>query len=681
MLPAARRPYKDPPQRHDIGQMVVLCPFCGAYHWMAEKVTNSTMDRPEFTTCCQRGHVRLPLLPPPPPFLRGILESDDPEGKEFRSNIRQYNMALAFTSLGVREDRLVNRRGGWVFRVQGELCHLIGSLRAGEGDHPSYAQLYIYDAQLALAQRMNRNDNLSPNTMASLQDMLLEHHRYSDKFKHAHETLLDYRDVPDASIRLRVMPGQDQRRYNLPMSDEVAVILPGDGTAPERRDIVLCSRHDAHSLARINDGHPAYSPLHYVLLFPHGDHGWHRDLYHLPLPGSNPLPHWNPPRVTQTQYSSFRLHTRNNEYATIHRSGRLFQQYVVDMWASADQTRLAFLRFNQGRLRATLYSGLEDWLKADEIGNPQDLGQRVVLPSSYIGGPRHLQQRYQDAMAIARFFRRIDLFITMTANPNWVEIARELFPGQTSYDRPDLVARVFKLKKQELLDDIYKRNIFGQAPAYVYVIEFQKRGLPHVHLLVILDENSRLRTPADINSCISAQWPDPVTQPSLFETVKTTMVHGPCGNFNPSAPCMQNGKCSKGYPKPFQDITHTTEDGYPLYARPDDGRSFPIAVSGVGPVQVDNRWIVPYNPYISAKFHCHTNVESVATFRTVKYCFKYIHKGPDRATLEYEHDEIKQYIDGRYIGAPEGIWRILHFDVHKQVPSIERLQVRAASVI
>lgn len=80
-------------------------------------------------------------------------------------------------------------------------------------------------------------------------------------------------------------------------------------------------------------------------------------------------------------------------------------------------------------------------------------------------------------------------------------------------------------------------------------------------------------------------------------------------------------------------------------------------VSDSGTVQVDNCWIVPYNPYISAKFHSHINIESVATFWTVKYCFKYIHKGPDRATFEYEHGEIKQYIDGRYIGAPEGIWR------------------------
>ena len=57
------------------------------------------------------------------------------------------------------------------------------------------------------------------------------------------------------------------------------------------------------------------------------------------------------------------------------------------MRASADQTRLAFLRYNQDKLRATLYSGLEDWLTVDDIGNPQELGMRTVLPLSYIGGP------------------------------------------------------------------------------------------------------------------------------------------------------------------------------------------------------------------------------------------------------------------------------------------------------
>ena len=245
-------------------------------------------------------------------------------------------MALSFTSLGVTEDRKVNCRGGWVFRVQGELCHLIGSLHAEHGHPPSYAQLYIFDASLALAQRMNRNDNLSSHTMETLQTMLLHSHPYANQFKHAFELLEQYPDEADASVRLRVMPGHDQRQYNLPNSDEIAVVLPGDSTAPDRWDIVLHHHSDNQSLTRIDDSHPAYSPLHYVLLFPNGDLGWHRDLHHRLVPGSVPKPGWNAPHISQTQYSSFHLHMRTNEFSTIHRSGRLFQQYIVDMWASAD---------------------------------------------------------------------------------------------------------------------------------------------------------------------------------------------------------------------------------------------------------------------------------------------------------------------------------------------------------
>lgn len=188
--------------------MDVRCSFCRAHHWAAEKVVNSPVQRPEFTSCCQRGHVSLRLLPPPPPFLCGLIENNDDDSKEFRTNIRQYNMALAFTSLGVTEDKAVNRRAGWVFRIQGELSHLIGSLRPSQGETPSYAQLYIYDAHLALAQRMNHNDNLRSTTMHSLQVMLLEHHQYSRQFKHVYEILRQYPNTSDANIRLRVMPGQ-----------------------------------------------------------------------------------------------------------------------------------------------------------------------------------------------------------------------------------------------------------------------------------------------------------------------------------------------------------------------------------------------------------------------------------------------------------------------------------------
>jgi helitron helicase-like protein len=159
------------------------------------------------------------------------------------------------------------------------------------------------------------------------------------------------------------------------------------------------------------------------------------------------------------------------------------------MWASADQTQLSYLQSNQGSpgqsrgdsitsrvakgfrrslqkrkrwLRATLYSGLEDLIRSDETSDTNGLGKRTILPSSYIGGPRDLHQRYQDAMALARFFCNVDLFITMTMNPEWDEIRQKLFPGQTSYDCPDLVARVFKLKScATSLLDVVKHNVFG----------------------------------------------------------------------------------------------------------------------------------------------------------------------------------------------------------------------------
>ena len=79
----------------------------------------------------------------------------------------------------------------------------------------------------------------------------------------------------------------------------------------------------------------------------------------------------------------------------------------------------------------------------------------------------------------------------MTCNPHWSEIQDALGTGEKAEDRPDMVARVFNLKKDQLLEDINKKGIFGPMAAYCWVIEWQKRGLPHMHLLVILKNNHR----------------------------------------------------------------------------------------------------------------------------------------------------------------------------------------------
>ena len=99
-----------------------------------------------------------------------------------------------------------------------------------------------------------------------------------------------------------------------------------------------------------------------------------------------------------------------------------------------------------------------------------------------------MRQRYHDAMAIVVKKGKPDLFITFTCNPNWPEIKDNLYPSQQSHDRPDIVARVFKIYLEEMLKDIIDRRLFGKVLGWVYTIEFQKRGLPHAHMLFILDK-------------------------------------------------------------------------------------------------------------------------------------------------------------------------------------------------
>jgi len=105
----------------------------------------------------------------------------------------------------------------------------------------------------------------------------------------------------------------------------------------------------------------------------------------------------------------------------------------------------------------------------------------------------------------------------------------------------------------------------------MYSIEFQKRGLPHAHLLIFLHPSSKYPTPVDIDKVISAEIPCAQKDPQLYHCVTEHMIHGPCGIANNSSPCMKNGSCSRFYPKNFQSATTISEDGFPYYRRRNNG--------------------------------------------------------------------------------------------------------------
>ena len=127
----------------------------------------------------------------------------------------------------------------------------------------------------------------------------------------------------------------------------------------------------------------------------------------------------------------------------------------------------------------------------------------------------------------------------MTANLNWPEIKEALLPGQISADRPDLVDHVFHGKVQALKDDLFTKSYLERTVAHVWTIDFQKCGLPHIHMIIFLHPDDKLWTPEDIDSLLSAEFLDEDEEPELFELVKKLMVHTPCGAHNPNAPCMR----------------------------------------------------------------------------------------------------------------------------------------------
>ena len=168
---------------------------------------------------------------------------------------------------------------------------------------------------------------------------------------------------------------------------------------------------------------------------------------------------------------------------------------------------------------------------------------------------------------------------------------------------------------------------------------------------------------------------------------------------------MVDGRCSKKYPRDYLEQTEVRRDAYPLYARPNDGRVFERDGEGRhAPNLFTNRDVVPYNAYLLAKYNCHINVEICTSVRAVKYLYKYVYKGYDKAHVRVTRagrheadgeqdqnvDEIQRYIDARYVSMSEGVscitsfdythadacpavWRLLAFSMNGMRPAVTRL--------
>ena len=189
-----------------------------------------------------------------------------------------------------------------------------------------------------------------------------------------------------------------------------------------------------------------------------------------------------------------------------------------------------------------------------------------------------------------------------------------------------------------------------------------------------------------IDTYISAEIPDPSIDPLGYALVAEHMIHGPCGADNPRYPCMKDDKCSKRFPKPYQPETSVSSDGFAVYRRRQN--DFFVEKSGF---KMDNRWVVPHNMSLLKRYQAHINVEWCNKTTFIKYLFKYVTKGADCSKVYLERvrrgvavpydrqtetvNEIKEYLDCRYICDQDACWRMFGYDIHRHHPAVERMPV------
>ncbi|CAJ2662661.1 unnamed protein product [Trifolium pratense] len=517
--------------------------------------------------------------------------------------------------------------------------------------------------------------HVDPDLVDEIKVMVDTYNEIAKKFRQVRDHV-EQGGTPNFSIRLFGKRSRDARMHNLPTCDEVAALIIGDQTDMENgRDIIV--RNSSGEFKRLYETEPYFMPLQYPLLFPRGEDGFSP---YIPFSTVNkPDKVHKRTSIAIREFIAFRIMDRTVEYGNIVNSRRLFQQFVVDCYTMIESQRLTFIRNNQKSIRCDMLTGLQEALSRGET-DASNVGRKIILPPSFTGGNRYMFNNCQDAMAICKKFGYPDLFVTITCNSNWREI--QDFVKQrnlTASDRPDIVSRVFKMKLDRLMADFKKEELFGKVDAGMYTVEFQKRGLPHAHILIWLSSNNNLKKVDDIDRIISAELPDSKLYPRLADVVSSYMMHGPCGGARLSSPCIDGVRCTKIFPKAFKQTTTIDDEGYPRYRRRDTG----IEIEKQG-VYLDNRYVVPYNPYLLIKYAGHVNVEYCNKSNSIKYLFKYVNKGPDRATMqvsvdsqghdkEKPVDEIKQYYDCRYVSPCEAVWRILAFDIHQKWPPVLKL--------
>lgn len=250
-------------------------------HYLLKLTAEKTKSDAVFHSCCNFGNVAIDVFPGYPAMMKTYLTSMDIRYIDFRTSIRNYNSALAMASMGAQLD-IPDSRGPYCFKIHGQVYHNAGPLHPATGKPPAYGQIYVLDTDMAAEERMrhSKNTDCDEKIMSELSIFLSRNNPYAQcyfmmseveknelkKAKAEKRPALPVRMIFDTTLPV------DQRRYNVPVSNEVAVVFVGqDEDVPKTRSLAIHSRKAG--LEFIKDIDKICDPMTYPLYFPKGGEG------------------------------------------------------------------------------------------------------------------------------------------------------------------------------------------------------------------------------------------------------------------------------------------------------------------------------------------------------------------------------------------------------------------------
>lgn len=322
---------------------------------------------------------------------------------------------------------------------------------------------------------------------------------------------------------------------------------------------------------------------------------------------------------------------------SLHMCGRLLNDWLINMFCRMEDEIVLLIRRHQASRVVKRQKLCEVLANTPELASA--VGTSYYLPSSVPGYPRHLKRLRIDALELARRRGPPSFLITLTCNPYWPEIQAALRPGH----RPDITMRVFHERFASMVAFL-KRDFAGQLRYLTRVIEYQRRGLPHAHIALAVDEPPC--TSEEIDKIISCEVPR--EDGYLRDFVLKHMMHNCNHSCHPDVPAQE---CIKGCPWPFLEETVVYARGYPHHRRRDCGKTCRNCKSGqrtYGKRGVCcNRLLVESASEILLRWDGHANVKFAGAVRLLEYLYKYLLKGPDHViyNLDLQGKPVEEITD------------------------------------